>query len=1088
MEIIDKADFRCVQCGESYSEKWKKLGRNLYACVRCGLAKTILLNDEQDEESLRELELDEAIRKEVIPRLEELEFKSVERFLTGLRAEFPDSPKVYFFSALADNSVCYTQDDIDPEKYIPTLNDIRGSSIFKNPNVIKCLELSHGAEREHYQETFDYIEKKRTEIKSEFSSGKYHYDVFISCKVTEVDPATMKPVLDGRGNPQKTRESELAREVCHKLWRRGIENVFYSEEEKEKMAGKRFENVIFSALHQAKVLILVANSRFNIDWRWVRNEWKRFLNVMNEASDGVERKFILYTEKLAVNEIPRDLKRFQIVNRQEVGADNTLFAAVEDAVKSSIVYSGTKVTASKVEAKKVETVAIVKGQRFDSKISLSTSEESEFELALSDMKIDDAKHFKAALRKLTNLANNNKTNFAVNWAMVQCLFEVNDNKALAENDLTFIAKRKDFPRLNEFLTNALGSADSDSSIKKVYDAMKPVFVNTLKRGHFGLMVEMCSPGGIPDIYSTFIGFLKQDKMMDLANAMLSCINESIVKGKLPFTESEFDILVKSLVVRIFSNAGDALEQLLGLYSKLAISFLTSEHYEQAAKCYNAMLEYDAYNSFGLWGRFMATIKLDDPDFLSTRLKSENFVNYDISNDNAPERKPNNLYSTIVDILKGGYEITNANGNFFSICLNAARGALLLKRDKIALPMYKALIDLAVGQYGEKRLSQEYIRDLCLTSGDLMCITEHFDEASDLFGIVAGQIDQTCPEAYWGLAKASLKIRTNYGAYLYKGMLTDNEFFRSASKHASDQGDKTYANFYAKIEKYKSDRTISRTAKEAFAIHQQKDIASGKSTPIAKINKILASENTAREFLFSEVKRHKQAKHQPKSAQGAKGSKKIIAHSLSLLVTLFAPIALYLFSTQSFFSLRFIVNESAFFISLPIAPIAGIGLMILLRILFNRKSPLADYGSPFSRAILIIEEIIAVAFFLFTFLFGSRIVPDLIYESNYAEIFTWAEHTDLKESWALHHLAKSIVIAASLTLSIILNSFCRRVTTRNMMRPLFYMCLAMIAHSVFRTPDFAPQVGFAMILPYIFISVLMLFFAIFPNIRDRKRHR
>lgn len=1090
MDIRNSSDFNCEQCGQAYNDRWKKLGPTLYACNRCGQARTILLYDEQDQESLRQIELDSLIGRNVIPNLDDLNFKAAEMFLRGLREDYPNSPKVYFYSALADNAICYTQDDIDPEKYIPTLNDIRGTTIFKNPNVIKCLELAIGDEKQHYQDTFDYIEKKRNEIKNEFTKGTYHYDVFISCKVTEVDPATKGPILDGRGKPLKTREAELAHEVCRLLWKSGVENVFYSEVEKDKMAGKRFENVIFSALHQAKVLILVANKREYIDWRWVRNEWKRFLNVMDEAQDGVQRKLIVYTEELAVNELPRELQRYQIVNRKDVGADHALFAAVQDAVKSSIVYSGTKVTASKIEAKKVETVAIVKGEKFDHQIDLSSSEETDFEIAQADIATDDKKHYKAALKRLISLSNSNKTNFKVNWAMVLCIFEAKTENVLKKRDLSFL-KGNDIARFNEYLTNALGSADV-YQLRDIFPILKGIFINTITNGNIRLLYTLCTgkQGESFDVYSTFIGFLKQDQMTTLADGIVEAIAGTINKEKLPYSIAELDALLKAIAVRVYSNDEKALEKLLGCYQKLAAAFLLARHFDYCQGMFNSMLSFDAYNAFALWGRFMASIQCDDPFLLPTKLKQENWVNYDITKEDAPERKPNNLYSTIVDILKGGYEITNANGNYFSICVNTAREALILKRDKIALPMYKALIDLTVGQFNEHRVTADYARGLCLAAGDILCITEHFPEAKECFSIVVGNEELSCHEAYWGLTKADLEIKTNFGAYLYKGRLVDNQFFKVATDRAAKMGDKSYTKFYALIEEYKSNRKKAGAAKRAFDFSEKKDIAEGKSTPIKNILKIFASEATTKNFLYTQVKQAETAKKQPKAARGEKPSKKIFAHSCLILLTLASVLIYYLFATHTFLYINVPISNHAF--AFPTAPVVAILLLVPLRLLFGPKSKLADYGSPYSRAVFIFLNIIGIAFMAFTIIFRDRVYYNAMAKGYFASLYGWSE--EVTNAYGLYSIAVPSMVGGVLSIGLIINMFSRHVTYRKIARPYFYMALVMLLLNTMRYTDFSTDLTDAnLIVSFLtsettigsYLTVIAIGFGLIPAFKTRK---
>lgn len=102
--------------------------------------------------------------------------------------------------------------------------------------------------------------------------------------------------------------------------------IFFSQSQsaKAKMAGNRYENVIYAALHSAKAFILVCESRQSIEWRWVRNEWQRYLILMERANEQHPRSFVLVTHNLKESDLPRELSGFQYIDYNSASAYHQL--------------------------------------------------------------------------------------------------------------------------------------------------------------------------------------------------------------------------------------------------------------------------------------------------------------------------------------------------------------------------------------------------------------------------------------------------------------------------------------------------------------------------------------------------------------------------------------------------------------------------------------------------------------------------------------------------------------------------------------------------------------------------------------------
>ncbi len=365
---------QCEHCGTPFSRTlWKKTAQGEYECFQCGNCYDV--DAYEDENAARHQEAEDILS---VPNLlNNLNFREAENRLEELEKKYPDNPKIYFLKVLAANCITYIPDESGKEvrHWVPTLNNINSEPLSSLSAYKKCLELAQGEEKEHFQKTFDFIEKKRAEVLEDYATGKYNYDVFISTKVTKLDfsnPAQPVPVTDASGDPLPTEDAKLASQIYDRLRHDNPKlRVFYSEREKDEMVGQRFENVIFSALHSAKVFILVASDINHVNWRWVKNEWMRYLYLMDPQEEGYKnRHIILAGNGLAKTELPFELKRREFVDfrRDAINGPLSLINFVNTSLQSSVAYermtaktfdtSVATINQDAIEATQMQTVAL----------------------------------------------------------------------------------------------------------------------------------------------------------------------------------------------------------------------------------------------------------------------------------------------------------------------------------------------------------------------------------------------------------------------------------------------------------------------------------------------------------------------------------------------------------------------------------------------------------------------------------------------------------------------------------------------------------------------------------------------------------
>ncbi len=329
---------QCGNCNQRVDELWiKQDGQGRQVCPYCGVVNVFSSNEE-------DIRLNERLR-DIYIYLDNLQFDSACEQLKHLKEKYPKSSQVYFLYVLAENRVCYTEDGNDSKKRIPTLNDLPEKSLLETDLAKKALELAESElVRKTYEETFNYIEKIRLEILEAASKKENQYDIFISTKVTLIDENNHE-VLDGMGKPKESPDCAFARQLYNEISERFKgKKVFFSQssEAKDKMAGQKYENIIYSALHSSKVFILVAETRQNVEWRWVRNEWMRYLRIMR--NDPENHHYVLITHHLKENDLPNELRKRQNIDYDSVSAYRQLEAFLEKSLNSGK-------TSTKLEAK-----------------------------------------------------------------------------------------------------------------------------------------------------------------------------------------------------------------------------------------------------------------------------------------------------------------------------------------------------------------------------------------------------------------------------------------------------------------------------------------------------------------------------------------------------------------------------------------------------------------------------------------------------------------------------------------------------------------------------------------------------------------
>lgn len=217
--------------------------------------------------------------------------------------------------------------------YKPTYcHRIQTTSATENTSFKKALSFATGTEKADYQNLCMAIEKERKQL-VEKTNNMSSYDIFICYKQNE----------DGTQTP--TKESGLARDLYYKLTGLGY-SVFYAEQSLADKKGE-YESNIFSALHSAKIMLVLAGSVDHVNAVWVKNEWSRFVRL---AVDDPTKSLKVVCQDMNPEDLPSALKKEQAI----LVKDLDWYDKLRTFIKNSFATKENKTNVSDIAKKRFD--------------------------------------------------------------------------------------------------------------------------------------------------------------------------------------------------------------------------------------------------------------------------------------------------------------------------------------------------------------------------------------------------------------------------------------------------------------------------------------------------------------------------------------------------------------------------------------------------------------------------------------------------------------------------------------------------------------------------------------------------------------
>lgn len=504
----------------------------------------------------------------------------------------PKNPEGYWGAFLSEYGIQH-EEDPKTKRYVPTCHRISRTNVYENADLKKCLELSTESQRENYKKDADEIEQIRSKI-VKISDNEPPYDVFICYKRTA-------SIVDGE--EYLTQDASSAHQIYDSLTAEGY-RVFFAEATLSNVAaGLDYEPIIFNALNTSRVMLVVCSKPEYINATWVKNEWRRFLKLM-EHDDS--KKIIPIMQNMSPAKLPDLLKKYQALTISPK-FESELIANVSRIVSSANKVNLQRVSFDQKKATKKSNVvkANIEARTIQAKeaTQLVASEQVKIRNAWKSL---DTESYDTAIDFFYDLLTNPKL------------------VAICEFTLSYIRCKLNSSGIDKKL---LGTNYDDLKNKALAKCL-------IKKTHF-VMKNGIADGYLDDLVSKFNACVENSdqetlnivfaKMKDL---FFNCPNLE-VKSKLYYAISSWESDIKNdifqeackivsenlrdtqIIFETIAKCYDAndVDGYIGLLEKFASDYLSKAYFKFAINAYDKILEVDEGNVKARWNKFLAIMQI-----------------------------------------------------------------------------------------------------------------------------------------------------------------------------------------------------------------------------------------------------------------------------------------------------------------------------------------------------------------------------------------------------------------------------------------------------------------------------------------------
>lgn len=812
----------CERCHGSL----EKVHEGLYKCKMCG--------------SIKELQTTTSVEiKALINNANQLrkngDFDEAYDIYQEIVSKDPNNPEGYWGSFLSEYGIQHEKDP-KTKRYMPTCHRISKVSVFENANLKKALELGTPSQQEDLKQQAQEIEDIRAKI-VKISDNEPPYDVFICYKRTAG--------IDDSGEEFLTKDANSARMIYDTLTAQGY-RVFFAEMTLRNLAGNDYEPIIFNALNTSKVMIVVCSRPDYINSTWVKNEWRRFLKLM-EFDDS--KKIIPVCQNMSPANLPDLLKKTQAIEitpkfESELLANVGRIINLASRVNMQRVsFDQKKVTKkSKVVKTSIEARTIKAKATTDLVVSEQIKLRNAW-IALSKENYD------SAISDFYSLQTSNQLSTLSDFILSYIRFVLNGSGISPKLLGNTYADLKN-PQLKKVLQKTKNySFEKRGSKGKVSNEFyKPYTDDLIEK--FNAIVENTDQETLDIVFDKMKGLLFKVPSNELKSTLYYAIAswESKIKNEIfeytfglvsehPYTETKvlYDTIVKCY------DANDV-DGYIALLDDFASIYMKNYSFKFAIDAYNKILEVDEGNVKARWNRFFAEIEIPNIAMLK-------FVTYKLDDKTIEKLKEDVLsyctdagrknyldmivssVETAFDFLRGDYQYKNRDFIEYALmlfgykkrnCITQLTSTLAklgsfkdIKKTVAALEksrqtdpnknssnknLYKfaevnnllSIFDKVNTFYPESY--EDHVISNIKKMAEFLLKTKRFEKAEQYYNQLLSQNNKDT-EVYWCLLKCKTKSRDDEALTFLKTPLDEYEDFNNAVNSVPESDTKKVEYYY-----------------------------------------------------------------------------------------------------------------------------------------------------------------------------------------------------------------------------------------------------------------------------------------------------
>lgn len=787
-----------------------------HACPFCGGNLVFSQNDDivrckycHKEISIKELSKDLFANKfqeklnEAIELRNACDFEQAAIILEDVISQDKENAQAYYQLLLCEYGISFVDEDGNATREVPILNLVHEESIFDKHYYKVLCDLLKGNEAalDYYNASLSQIDKLRKDA-LDLMKEEEPYDVFISYKRQD--------------NGVPTNDSEVARRLYDKFSSWGLKCFLAQKTLHEERFGEAFEPIIYSALMSAKIFILVCASpeKEYLNSPWVKSEWMRFKKRVETSKEKLLLIPVL-EGGFKVDRIPTALKKFEALplNEEFYQITNARFKNIIRVEKRSQFQNITLDTSIKKLKTTAENISTQSFKGFK-ETDLDFSEQSEFDIAVSEMEVKTKQSFVKAYNRLSKITETNPHNFNANLAKLKCDFCLHWKSPL---NLGTIDKDSNIDRIYQDFYNTMVVASYEEAMSISND-----MTSILRNLSTSILVNKILLDKNDLFLSVISSFKNKNLMLDAVRSFegpfIEKVEKRFIKDPGAPTDSEIETILLKVFKRFYSNFEDeGARSIINLYNRVARKYINGKFFKFASKLNKVVLSIDEFNKEAIWNEFIIRCGgLDDIFELSNHLKDSNFRKFDLNNIPQIQGNEDNVYYVIVKLISGGARFNLAsNSSRLSILFNTS---LVMVNNPKKINLARNIIQTLIEMSGSAKISHEDYLQLLISSGNRFLIEEDYKEASKYFNEILAN-DEDNLDARWGLTKCEASCPTNYSMLFYKGSIGDlssfkvllNKYYALKEKEGNSQPENAYLKYYTAINNIKSGKQYKRIA-------------------------------------------------------------------------------------------------------------------------------------------------------------------------------------------------------------------------------------------------------------------------------------